>query len=600
VNQTAVYFLIGEMLMTSEWTDNITKAMQTRSRQWRMRVAIAGLIALIFHSFTGVGFAVGWFGVYCALQLIESDFGPRGAWIQRLDRKDWACASIGMILINNLAFATFGLAQIQDGSGLAISCSAILFGGSILNGVMVSTSSRELVLASIAPHILFSLALPIVMMMDGAAPLAAFQVFIALAMLVIASLIAWRQLAATMVEVHRARADAVEANKAKSEFLAVMSHEIRTPLNGVLGMAQAMGADTLSGRQRERLEVVTQSGQALLAIVNDVLDLAKVEAGKIELEHRPFDLEATIRLAEASFEAIALSKGIVFTSTVDETAAGRYVGDALRLRQVLANLISNAVKFTDEGCITVAATREDGVLVLTVEDTGPGCTPEHMARLFRKFEQADASTTRRFGGTGLGLSICSELTALMGGTIEAEAAEPRGLRFVTRLPLEWLGAGDDAVAAVAAVQSEADDRPLRVLAAEDHPVNRQVLTVLLAQAAGIVPTIVEDGAQAVEAWRTGEWDLILMDVQMPVMDGPTAAAAIRAEEAATGRTPTPIIALTANVMTHQVEDYRRIGMDAVVGKPIQMDELLRAMNRVLEERETPDEAGADAAMARVA
>ena len=228
-----------------------------------------------------------------------------------------------------------------------------------------------------------------------------------------------------------------------------------------------------------------------------------------------------------------------------------------------------------------------------------------MGRLFKKFEQADASTTRRFGGTGLGLSICSELTGLMGGTIEAQAAQPSGLRFTTRLPLEWLGAADETVAVAVAAQSEEDGRPLRVLAAEDHPVNRQVLTVLLAQAAGIVPMIVEDGAQAIEAWRSGpveggEWDLILMDVQMPVMDGPTATAAIRAEEAATGRAPTPIIALTANVMTHQIEDYRRIGMDAVVGKPIQMDELLRAMNRVLEERENALSTNAEAPMSRVA
>ena len=368
--------------MTSEWTDHIEKAMATRTRQWRMRVAMAALIALIFHSFTGAFFAFGWFGVYCALQLIETDFCPGAAWFQRLDRKDWARASVGMILVNNLAFGTFALVEIRGGSGLAISCSAILFGGAILNGVMVSTSSRALVLASIGPHVLFSMTLPIVMMVGGQTPLAAFQVFVAVAMLVSASLVTWKQLAKTMAEVSTARAEAVEANKAKSEFLAVMSHEIRTPLNGVLGMAQAMSADSLSGRQRERLEVVTQSGQALLAIVNDVLDLAKVEAGKIELENRPFDLEATIRLAEASFEAIALSKGIGFTSIVDQSAAGRYVGDALRLRQVLANLISNAVKFTDDGCISIGAVREDGVLIVTVEDTGPGCTPEQMGRLF--------------------------------------------------------------------------------------------------------------------------------------------------------------------------------------------------------------------------
>ncbi|QTC90606.1 ATP-binding protein [Brevundimonas goettingensis] len=439
-------------------------------------------------------------------------------------------------------------------------------------------------IASVVPHLACSLVLPVAMLMRGSPPLEAFQVFVAIMMVVVATLLTWRQLATTMAEVHRAQAEAIVANRAKSEFLTVMSHEIRTPLNGVLGMAQAMAADTLSGRQRERLEVVAQSGQALLAIVNDVLDLAKVEAGKVELENRPFDLEATIRQAEASFEAIALSKGLAFNSTVEPSAAGRYMGDALRLRQVLANLISNAVKFTDEGSITVAARREAGELVLVVEDTGPGCTPEQMGRLFRKFEQADVSTTRRFGGTGLGLSICSELTTLMGGSVQAEAVEPHGLRFVTRLPLEWLGGEDEAVAAVSVIQAEDEGRALRVLAAEDHPVNRQVLTVLLAQA-GIVPTIVENGALAVEAWREGQWDLILMDVQMPVMDGPSATACIRAEEFAEGRDHTPIIALTANVMTHQIEDYRAIGMDAVVGKPIQMDELMRAMARVLEDND---------------
>ncbi len=570
--------------MPSDWTDEIKAAMNARAGQWRLRVAIAGLIALVFHSFTGLGFAFAWFGVYCALQWIELDFGPNGAWSTRLNRKDWARAAVVMILVNNLAFASIGLAELRSGSGLAISCSAMLFGGSILNAIMISTTSRPLVLASVAPHLAFALVLPVAMALRGAPLLESFQVLVAIMMLVVASLMTWRQLAVTMIEVRRAQAEAVEANKAKSEFLTVMSHEIRTPLNGVLGMAQAMGADELSGRQRERLEVVSQSGQALLAIVNDVLDLAKVEAGKIELENRPFDLEPTIRQAEASFEAIALSKGLSFTSVVDPSAEGRYMGDALRLRQILANLISNAVKFTDAGGISVSARRDGGDLVLIVQDTGPGCTPEHMGRLFKKFEQADVSTTRRFGGTGLGLSICSELSALMGGSIVAEAVEPHGLRFVTRLPLERLSEKGEAIAAVAAAEAADEGRALRVLAAEDHPVNRQVLTVLLAQA-GIVPTIVENGALAVDAWREGQWDLILMDVQMPVMDGPSATAAIRAEEFSEGRDHTPIIALTANVMTHQIEDYRSIGMDAVVGKPIQMDELMRAMARVLEDND---------------
>ncbi|CAN5852925.1 hypothetical protein BH11PSE1_BH11PSE1_23290 [soil metagenome] len=377
-----------------------------------------------------------------------------------------------------------------------------------------------------------------------------------------------------------AKEEAEAANQAKSTFLATMSHEIRTPLNGVLGMAQAMARDDLSSVQRDRLDVVRQSGETLLAILNDVLDLSKIEAGKLELEVAPFDLEDLALGAHASFTAIANKKGLSFNLVVEPGARGSYLGDSTRLRQVIYNLVSNALKFTTMGEVRVRLAREGGDLCVEVCDTGVGMSPGQLARLFQKFEQADASTTRRYGGTGLGLAICRELCALMGGTISAVSREGEGSTFTARLPIP------DAAPGVATVASEPERRredlpPLRVLAAEDNLINQLVLQTLLHQA-GIEPVMVGDGEQALAAWRAGHWDVILMDVQMPVMDGPTAARTIREEEARLGRARTPIVALTANAMAHQVAEYYGAGMDDFVPKPLEAALLFAALERTLE------------------
>ena len=233
----------------------------------------------------------------------------------------------------------------------------------------------------------------------------------------------------------QAKEEAEAATRAKSAFLATMSHEIRTPLNGVLGMAQAMAAGPLEDAQRERLEVIRQSGETLLAVLNDVLDLSKIEAGRLELEEAEFDIGAVAAGAHAGFTAVAAQKGLAFDLTVSRAAAGVYRGDATRVRQVLNNLISNALKFTETGRVAVSVGRKRGALTLTVVDTGIGMADAQQASLFQKFAQADASTTRRFGGTGLGLAICRELTELMGGRIEAKSAVGKGSTFVGSLPL---------------------------------------------------------------------------------------------------------------------------------------------------------------------
>ena len=376
--------------------------------------------------------------------------------------------------------------------------------------------------------------------------------------------------------------DAAEAGgAAKSAFLATMSHEIRTPLNGVLGMVQAMARDELSPVQAERLGVIQKAGAALLAILNDLLDLSKIESGKLELEDGECDIEEIAGGVAQAFTTLATEKDIGFSLEVAEAARGVYRGDATRLRQILYNLVSNALKFTPAGQVDVRVDRVDELLTVRISDTGVGIAPERLPFLFDKFVQADTSTTRKFGGTGLGLAICQELAQLMGGDVAVESAMGRGSTFTVSLPLVRLA---DASPTPCAPQAEpelnAAASALRVLAAEDNPMNQLVLKTLLHQV-GIEPTVVCDGSEAIDAWRAGEWDVILMDIQMPVMDGPTAAGWIRAEEQASGRRRTPIIALTANAMSHQTETYHACGMDAVVAKPIEVGRLYAALEAVL-------------------
>ena len=377
-----------------------------------------------------------------------------------------------------------------------------------------------------------------------------------------------------------AKEDAEAANRAKSMFLANVSHEIRTPLNGVIGMAQAMAADALPDRQRERLGVIQTSGRGLMAILNDVLDMAKIESGKLELEEIEFDLQEVICAAFSTFVTLIEEKGLTFGVHIADDAKGHYLGDPTRLRQIVFNLISNACKFTQAGEVRLAVKREGASLVLQVEDTGIGLTSAQLSELFKVFSQADSGTTRRFGGTGLGLSISQDLARMMGGGIEATSVPGQGSIFTLRAPLTYLGEVEAVTTEPPILRPVASPvAGLRVLAAEDNGVNRLVLQTLLEQV-GFSTVMVENGAEALDAWRAQTWDLILMDVQMPVMDGLTATRRIRAEEAATGRAPTPIIAVTANTMVHHVTECRAAGMDGHIGKPLVVKDLMATLEAV--------------------
>lgn len=386
-----------------------------------------------------------------------------------------------------------------------------------------------------------------------------------------------RRLAEALAAAERNERRANAASEAKSTFLATMSHEIRTPLNGILGMAQAMRSDATAKDQIERLEVIQTSGAALLAVLNDVLDLAKIEAGRLECVTEAFDPAELAGQVANSFSSLADAKGVNLSLKIKTGAAGLYLGDPVRLRQVLSNLVSNAVKFTDHGSIQLEVSRTGDRHRFVVADTGVGVGADQIPHLFEKFSQVDSSTTRRHGGTGLGLSISAALCALMKGQIDVESEPGRGSRFTVTLPL----AAHSGAAPTMEPRSQGRELAgLRLLAAEDHAVNQIVLRSLLSQF-GIDAVIVANGEEAVDAWRREPWDLVLMDVQMPVLDGVAATRMIRALEAETGRARSPILALTANTMSHHLAEYTAAGMDGCIAKPIDAEALIEALVKAL-------------------
>ncbi|WP_082560756.1 PAS domain-containing hybrid sensor histidine kinase/response regulator [Caulobacter sp. Root487D2Y] len=385
-------------------------------------------------------------------------------------------------------------------------------------------------------------------------------------------------------ELIEAKALAEAASRAKSEFLANMSHEIRTPLNGVIGIIDALSRTALSAEQAEMISLVRDSGVTLERLVSDFLDVSKIEAGQLHLETRTFDLDEALRPCIEVMRYRAQDKGLAFDVVRDADARGRFLGDATRIGQIVGNLISNAVKFTEKGGVTLRVGLDETHLTLAVEDTGIGFDAEHAARLFNRFSQADETISRRFGGTGLGLSICRSLAQMMGGDIAAASEPGVGSRFVVSLPLpraETLAAYDARAPQPPPVPCRVDDRPLRVLLAEDHPTNQRVVQLILAsQGAHLV--MVDDGAQAVAAYQVEDFDLVLMDMQMPGMDGLTAIRAIRALEAARGAAPIPIVMLSANAMTEHKDEAFAAGADVHVAKPITAASLLEGMQAALE------------------
>ncbi|MBF0370070.1 MAG: response regulator [Magnetococcales bacterium] len=398
----------------------------------------------------------------------------------------------------------------------------------------------------------------------------------------------------TALQVAREQAEA--ANRAKSAFLATMSHEIRTPLNSILGMGELLVDTKLTDTQAWFVKTLNYSGKSLLILINDILDLSKIEADQLTLEETVFDLRQLVDETMELFAFSALDKGIKLKHEMDEGVSQWVRGDPTRLRQVLLNLIGNAVKFTQAGQVTfrVEGCTNDHVL-FKILDTGPGIPKEKQEEIFHPFTQADSTTTRKHGGTGLGLTICRRLVDLMGGRIELESEVGQGSAFTVIVPLplveadatpkgEYGGAGSVALSEVQKVG--ASPHSLNILLVEDSPENQMVVEAYLRNTLHQV-TLAENGAEAVEKFKNGSFNLVLMDIQMPVMDGYEATRQIRTWESENRADPTPIIALTAHAMNEESESIKAAGCDLHLTKPIRKKRLLETIVQIVHQGSSP-------------
>lgn len=391
------------------------------------------------------------------------------------------------------------------------------------------------------------------------------------------------RLAQAREDADHARTVAETASQAKSEFLATMSHEIRSPLNGVIAMSALLSDTEMDEDQKLMASTITESGDLLLAIINDVLDLSKAEAGAIELDARPFQFEAVAHWAQSSYAAQCAAKGLDFDCDFPDSAKVRLLGDDTRLRQILGNLLSNAIKFTATGKVGVALGYDSATEEITahVTDTGPGVPFNRQEAIFDPFKQASSGTTRDHGGTGLGLAICRRLAKLMEGDVTLVSTPGEGSTFTVRVkaapaPEEAPKEDDDPCD----LREVLENAPLRLLAVDDIATNRLVISKLL-EHPNVELEIAESGAEAVEKHAAEVFDAVLMDIHMPGMDGMEATRLLRDADREAGREPTPVIAVTADVLTESKRAYQAAGLNACVGKPVDRSALARALRDVV-------------------
>lgn len=576
----------------------LSAALSMRARSAMMRLLIMAAIAGLLWTMTDWSIAPVWWLSYAALQ-----------WTSlRLFREHNDAQRPIVYLLAAVSYTVAGLPAWHlwvNVGNLGIAAATMFLCGMLVQLVVSSLDAGRLFWASATPLIIYLIAVP---------PLAfGFQrleegltVSACAIMLTSYLTVLWRGQRRALGEIRQSRMraeasrrEAEAASQAKTDFLATMSHELRTPMNAVLGAADLLGRTELNDEQKDHLAMLADGGAILMHVLNDVLDLSKIEAGKLLIDPSRIDIHSFVRRCAALWAPRADDKGLEFSLTVGPDVPQFVVMDATRIGQIVFNLISNALKFTEAGQIRLRLESrevEDGrvELVLSVEDTGIGMSEDTLARLFTAFSQADASFARRYGGTGLGLSISQKLAAMMGGEITATSVQGQGATFTLRF-LADVAEGVDSDGADPEETIESERPSIRILVAEDNPANQRIIDHFL-RPIGADVTIAGDGEQALAALAVGRFDLVLMDVQMPVMDGLEATRRLRASGGVNAGIP--VLALTANVMDAQKRACVEAGMTGHIAKPIDarllLTSVINAYNASLGADEPVSEVGAAA------
>jgi len=523
-----------------------------RAQGMIMRLGLAALGAVIATLLHPTWWPMAWLALYAAAQGLDLA-------LFRLPEQRWQALLIASLALNATIFSSlavynwcFGGVEGKIFAAIAICCS-------LISATVSLYHKKRYLYAVIIPHALYLISLPVIGLathLGRPAPWA--MVAISIVTYLVYLMAAAQRLNTTLVALEKARDEACAANTAKSNFLAVISHEIRTPMNAVVSGVHLLRGSRLDPAQTAHLNMLDNASAILLGLLNDVLDLSRIEAGKLRCERTDINLRATLDQLESMFRPQLAEKGLHLSLWFEPGIAYLIMGDPLRLQQILFNLLSNAIKFSGGEDIELRVLRHDGNLLFEVKDHGIGIAVENLERIFNPFEQAEAAMTRRFGGTGLGLTISRQLARLMHGDISVVSTPGKGSCFTLRLPYEPAATPEQSPSGHAA-------KSLHVLIVDDHEINRRIVSLFI-EPHGWTYTFAATGAEALEQCGIQHFDVILMDMQMPVMDGITATRQLRAEAGINQHTP--VVALTANVLEHHVAAWAEAGVHDVLGKPI--------------------------------
>jgi len=559
-------------------------SMRNRRHQMKMRCALVLIMSAVFFRYVGIAFTIGWCATYIVIVGLERLLFPMQGLERRLSTPLGRRLAMLVVAIANIVFCAFGVAQAFHG-GRSFDGAVLLLGGAAFNSFWTSARSPALSWSAIIPCVISLFSLPIAIYIADHSLLNSLLYVITVA-LYLGMANQARLLIRSLLNNERDGRQAAEmAHAAKSRFIANTSHELRTPLNAVVASASLLARSTLSPRDQELVALLVNGSTTLQALISDVLDASKAEAGKIELVSEPFQPIAMVRRLADFFRTSAEGKGLVLELDAGQLQEdggqedGWLLGDPLRLGQVVANLVNNAIKFTPTGSVRLSVqviAGGDGLATLTISicDTGMGMDEATAARIFDPFVQADASTTRQFGGTGLGLSIAKALMQQMGGqiTVESQPGVGSTFRLSARLPVAKAPAERAEDVGIEAYGSL--DR-LRILVADDSAANQRLITLILEDIADV--SAVENGRLALDALATGKFDLWICDIQMPIMDGPQAIKAFRNMELSEGRRRTPVILATADAAI-SLAQAQALGADALLTKPFTAQSLFEAVH----------------------